>query len=210
MKPAAIGVRVHSGWGALVAVAGTPGAEEIIERTRIEITDPKMPGAVQPYHFVQSMDMRRAEQHIAKCAAACSQLALEAIRELLEQLQTRGYQIARSCILLSSGRPLPELAGILASHALIHTAEGEFFRNSFRDAFETLRIPVTGIRERDLPDQAQKRFGKAAAKVQERLAAMGRSLGPPWTTDQKTAALAALIVLHQDAAEGGCSTLLID
>jgi hypothetical protein len=29
MKPAAIGVRVHSGWGALVAVAGQNGAEEI-------------------------------------------------------------------------------------------------------------------------------------------------------------------------------------
>ncbi len=39
MKPAAIGVRVHSGWGALVGVAGARGAEEIIERTRVEIVD---------------------------------------------------------------------------------------------------------------------------------------------------------------------------
>ena len=103
--------------------------------------------------------------------------------------------MAGACILLSSGRPLPQLAGILASHALIHTAEGEFFRNSFREAFQALNIPVTGIRERDLPEQAQKKFGKAATKVQERIAAMGRSIGPPWTTDQKAAALAACIVL---------------
>jgi len=78
---------------------------------------------------------------------------------------------------------------------MIHTAEGEFFRKSFRDAFEVLKIPVAGIRERDLPAQAQKAFGKTARRVQERIAAMGRSIGPPWTTDQKTAALAALIVL---------------
>lgn len=195
MKRVAIGVRVHSGWGALIAVAGAPGGEEVIERCRIEITDPKMPGAIQPYHYAENMELKSAEQHIAKCADASQRLALTAIRELLQQLQTRGYQVARSCILLSSGRPLPELPSILASHALIHTAEGEFFRKSFRDAFEALKIPVTGIRERDLTDQAQKTFGKTARKAQERLAAMGRSIGPPWTKDQKTAALAALIVL---------------
>lgn len=196
MKRAVIGVRVHSGWGALIAVAGVPGGEEVIERRRIEITDAKMPGAIQPYHYAENMELNRAEQHIAKCADASQGLALTAIRELLQQLQTRGYQVAHSCILLSSGRPLPDLAGILASHALIHTAEGEFFRKSFRDAFEALKIPVTGIRERDLPEQAEKAFGKTAAKVQERIAAMGRSIGPPWTADQKTATLAACIVLH--------------
>lgn len=195
MKRAAVGVRVHSGWGALVAVCGALGAEEVIERSRIEITDPKMPGGIQPYHFVKSMEIKRAQQHLAKCAAASGRLALDSIREILQQLEGRGYSVTVSCVLLSSGRPLPELSGILASHALIHTAEGEFFRSSFRDAFQALKIPVTGIRERDLPDRAQKAFGKGATKVQERVAAMGHSLGPPWTTDQKAAALAALIVL---------------
>ena len=195
MNRVALGVRVHSGWGALVGVSGTPGAEEIIERSRVEITDPKMPGAIQPYHYVQNMEIKRAEQHVAKCAAASKGLAHEAIHQLLQQLKKRGYEVAGSCILLSSGRPLPDLAGILASHALIHTAEGEFFRNSFREAFTALKIPVTGIRERDLPDHALKAFGKKARQVQERIAAMGRSIGPPWTTDQKTAALAAMIVL---------------
>lgn len=195
MNRAAIGVRVHSGWGALVAVSGPAGAEEIIERSRVEITDRKMPGAIQPYHYVQNKEIERAEQHIFKCASASKSLALQAVRQLLQQLKERGYEVAGACVLLSSGRPLPELAGILASHALIHTAEGEFFRKSFRHAFEALKIPVTGIRERDLTEQAQKAFGKTAAKVQERIATMGRTIGPPWTTDQKSAALAALIVL---------------
>src|SRR5215470_10333791 len=196
MKRAAIGVRVHSGWGAFVAVSGSAGAEEVIERRRLEITDPRMAGAIQPYHYAENMEIKRAEQHIAKCATASANLALTAIRELLEQLKAREYQVVRSCILLSSGRSLPGLSQILASHAMIHTAEGEFFRKSFRDAFEALKVPVTGIRERDLFDYAEKKFGKAAPKVQERIASMGKAIGPPWTTDQKTAALAALIVLH--------------
>lgn len=197
MKKAAIGIRVHSGWGALVAVSGNAGAEEIIERCWITITDPKMVGAVQPYHFAERMEIREAEQHVARCAAASARLALGALRELLDQLQKRQYQVACACILLSSGRPLPEFEKILASHALIHTAEGEFFRKAFRDAFEQLKIPVTGIREHDLPDQARTKFGKAASKLEQHIATLGRSLGPPWTTDQKTAALAAFLGLHE-------------
>jgi len=206
MKRAAIGVRVHSGWGALVAIAGTAGAEEVIERRRVEITDPKMAGGVQPYHYAENMEIKRAEQHIARCAAASANLALTAIRKLLEELKTREYQVVGTSILLSSGRPLPGLTQILASHAMIHTAEGEFFRKSFRDAFEALKIPVTGIREHDLPDQAQKAFGKAVPQVQERIASMGKAIGPPWTTDQKTAALAAVIVLQRGSAEQRAST----
>lgn len=197
MKTAAIGIRVHSGWGALVAVSGATGAEEVVERSRIEITHPKMPGAVQPYHFAEKMELKQAERHITKCAEASASLALAALREVLGQLESRDYRVTGSAILLSSGRPIPELAKILASHAMIHTAEGEFFRHAFRQALEQLKIPVTGIRERDLQAGAQSRFGKAAAQLQKRIDAMGRSLGPPWTTDQKTAALAACMVLDQ-------------
>ena len=173
MKSAAIGIRVHSGWGALVAVSGTKGAEEAVERCRISIADPRMAGAIQPYHFAERLDLKKAEQHVAKCAEASAHLALAALRELLEQLQARDYRVAGSAILLGSGRPLPEFARILASHAMIHTAEGEFFRKAFRDALERLKIPVTGIRERELAEQAQAKFGKNASQIQEKIAGFG-------------------------------------
>ena len=195
MKRAAIGIRVHSGWGAAVAVAGKLGGEEIIERRRIEITDGKMAGAIQPYHFAKSMDITRAEQHISNCAAASGKLALASLKDLLQNLEERSYRVIGACILLSSGRPLPSLEKILASHPMIHTAEGEFFRQAFRDGFARLKIPVTRIRERDLEKEAETKFGKAAVKIQDRIGSMGRTIGPPWTTDQKCAALAALILL---------------
>ena len=64
MKPAAIGVRVHSGWGAVVAVAGQNGAEEIIERRKVIIIDAKRRGAAQPYHYVEEMELPAAERHL--------------------------------------------------------------------------------------------------------------------------------------------------
>jgi hypothetical protein len=53
-------------------------------------------------------------------------------------------------MLLASGRGLPTLPNILASRALVHTAEGQFFRRVVREACERCRIPVVGFREREL------------------------------------------------------------
>src|ERR1044071_1452795 len=197
MKPAAIGVRVHSGWGAVVAVAGQSGAEQIIERRKVVIIDAKKPGAVQPYHYVEEMELPAAERHLTSCSSESKRLAREALDHISSELLKRGYALAGTAILLSSARPLPDLDEILASHALIHTAEGEFFRQAFRHAFESLEVPVTGIRERDLDERSQQAFGKLATQVRKNIDGMGRILGPPWTRDEKTAALAAAIVLAQ-------------
>jgi hypothetical protein len=196
--PAAIGIRVHSGWGALVAISGKTEAVEILERRRIEIIDPRVSGAAQPYHFAEKLEIREAEAHIEKCAAMAAMLALAGVREVVRNLRDRGYSVAGAAILLSSGRTLPVLEKIIASHPMIHTAEGEFFRRAFREAFETLRIAVTGIRERDLEARAAAAFGKAAPQVKKRIDGEGRDLGPPWTADQKTAALAATVVLAME------------
>lgn len=197
MKPAAIGVRVHSGWGAVVAVAGRSGAEEIIARRKVIIIDTKKPGAVQPYHYVQEMEPSAADRHLTGCSIESKRLAREALDQISSELLKRGYSLSGTAILLSSARPLPDLDEILSSHALIHTAEGEFFRQAFRHAFEKLDVPVTGIRERDLDGRAKQAFGKLASQVRKNIDGMRRVLGPPWTQDEKMAALAASIVLAE-------------
>jgi len=183
-------------------MAGPSGAEAIVERSKTTIIDPKSPGVMQPYHYAERLELRAAEAHLARCAANSSHLALQALTTLATELRDRGFAISGAAILLSSAKPIPVLEKILASHPLIHTAEGEFFRQAFRSAFEQLAIPVTGIRERDLPDHVQKTFGRAATALQQRLDRAGRTLGPPWTRDEKSAALAAAIVLAQSVSHG--------
>jgi hypothetical protein len=202
VKSAAIGVSVHSGWGAVVAMAGRRGAEEVIDRRRLNIIDPGTAGATQPYHYVGKMEIRAAEKHLTGCAADSTRLALEALTRVSADLRDQGFILVGCAIVLSSARPLPDLEKILASHALIHTAEGEFFRQAFRSAFERLEIPVTGIRACDLDDSAQKAFSKAAPEVHKRIDGLGRRLGAPWTKDEKTAALAAAIVLAGTHSKG--------
>jgi len=80
---------------------------------------------------------------------------------------------------------LPGLAAILAAHPLIHTAEGELFRDVLVWAARECRLPVTGVREKALDAASLKRVD-----------GLGKSLGPPWTQDQKYATVAALMAAY--------------
>jgi hypothetical protein len=195
MKRAALGFNMHSGWGVLVAVSGDAHSVELLDRRRIVVADPEKRGAIQPYHFAAQLEPTEQEKHVAHCAASSSRLAAAAIAEVVKELNGRRYGIVGAAILLASGRALPPLAKILAAHPLIHTAEGEFFRQAAYSACEGLRIPVTAIPVRELEARAKVAFANRAAQVQLSIANLGRSVGPPWTSDHKTAALAAALLL---------------
>jgi hypothetical protein len=80
---------------------------------------------------------------------------------------------------------------------MIHTAEGEFFRHAAHQACEGLQIPVTTIRVRELDARAKLAFANRAGQVQSSIDGLGRTVGPPWTCEHKTAALAAALLLVQ-------------
>ena len=194
MKNAAFGIRMHSGWGVLVCISGNVSAPEIVDRRRIVVVEPTMEGGKQPYHFAKTLPLEEAERHLQKCAAVSERLALQATREMLDAVTVRNYRVVGCAMLLASGRALPALPNILASHALVHTAEGEFFRKVAREACERCGIPVVGFRERELDERANATFGKAAAGVRQRISDLRSTVGSPWTEDEKTATLAGLMV----------------
>ena len=194
MKNAAFGIRMHSGWGVLVCISGNVSTPEIVDRRRIVVVEPTMEGAKQPYHFAETLPLEEAERHLQKCAAVSERLALTAMREMLEAVNARNYRIVGCAILLASGRALPALPSILASHALVHAAEGEFFRKVAREACERCGIPVVGFRERELDERASATFGNAGIGVRQRISDLRSIVGSPWTQDEKTAALAGLMV----------------
>ena len=199
MKPAVIGVKMHSGWGILVAVSGSVSSVEIVERRRIVITDPTILRANQPYHHAATLELPEAERHLAKCTTVSGRLSLAAISEAIEALAKRDYQVVGAALLLASGRPLPSLPQVLESHPLIHAAEGKFFRSAIENGFDQLKVPVTAIRERDLNRLAETVLGDAAGPLANAIAGLRRSLGPPWTKDHKLAVFAAAILLNDHA-----------
>lgn len=195
LKSSALGIRAHSGWAVVIAVSVEAGGPKILERQRVSVIEPDAMGAVQPYHFATILPLEAAQAHLDRCARAAHLLAPEGLRAISESLRGRGFNPIACVILAASGHPVPTLAKTLASHTMIHTAEGEFFRNAFADACADLGLRTEKIRERDLLDRADKELSLTPAKIKNQLAAIGCEIGPPWTEDQKSAAIAAWLLL---------------
>lgn len=190
---AALGFRAHSGWAVVVAVAGTPDSPAVIDRQRIELIAPGIPK--QPYHAAEKLDLKAAEKLVGRCAQTAERLARRAVRAVVDDLRRKRHEVVGCGILLASGRPRTTLAATLASHALIHTAEGELFRDALARASEHWGLAVTAIRERELYERGATEFQVAADELRLRVAEMGRAVGPPWTQDEKQAALVGWLAL---------------
>jgi hypothetical protein len=191
--PAALGLRAHSGWAALVVVGGSAAEPQVIDRRRIEMAEG--PDAKQPYHAAEGLPLGKAAALLDRFSRQALKGATQGLAAVLDDLRRKGYEPLGTIVLAASGRPLPDLEAVLASHALIHTADGEHFRDALAAASARHRLPVTRIRERELLTRAEAALGRPGGGLQATVAAWGKPLGPPWTQDQKLSALAAWVAL---------------
>jgi hypothetical protein len=196
---AAVGFRAHCGWSAFVVLAGSPRSPTVLDRGRVELVERDARWFKQPYHAAAGMDLKDAEDFLKRGANAARQLARRALRGIIEQSDERGQHVTACGVVLGSGRPLPPLASTLASHAMIHTAEGIFFREAIVRAGEDCKLPVTGVAERELFVRGAAALRIAAEQLPARLTAMRTAIGPPWGQDEKYAALVAWMALRTSA-----------
>ena len=157
----AIGITVHTGWGACVVVAGSLREPQIVDNRVIELL-------AGPERFCYH---RAAEMTAESAAAWLSQMRSKALARASSELATlMSHRIGAGAIVAREGA-LPDLGAALATHMRIHMAEGLFYRDIFRDACQ--------ISCRIVPPRALD-----ANEV-------GRLATRPWGQDQKLAALAA-------------------
>lgn len=188
-RRAALGIRSHSGWAAYCVLAGDAKSPDIVARGRMLLCDSAIEGSKQPFHHAEPMAFAAAAKFIARCSASTAGLAAASIAALCKT-----SDIGACCVLTASGRPLPELKRILASHSTIHAAEGEFYRDAVAAACAHRAIPVTRLRERDMEAELEA-LPIPAAAAKARLAEFGKQLGPPWTQDEKLSAAGAWLML---------------
>jgi hypothetical protein len=199
VKQAAVGFRVHSGWAAAVAVSLEKGAPVVLARKRIHLVETFTYEFRQPYHTAGKMLEGQGREFISRMQAEARGLAYRAIRELASRMQEQGAKLTRFGLLLASGRPLPELDKILASHALIHTADGELFREALLHASARCGLRDFTIKDKELLERAGQVLRFKSATLMERVTELGRPFGAPWSQDEKFAAVAAWLALHGDS-----------
>jgi hypothetical protein len=191
MKRAAVGFRVHSGWAALVALAVEKGAPVVLARRRVHLVDTFTYEFRQPYHTAEKLLLEKARAFVARMRNESRRLALRAIREVSADLRDQGYQLSGCGLLRSSGRPLPKLRQILASHSLIHSADGELFRETILQAAARCGLKSLTLKERETLDSASRKFRIRPSELARRVNELGRPLGAPWSQDEKLATMAA-------------------
>jgi len=199
MKRVAFGFRVHTGWAALVAVQGPASLDSpvILDRRRVEMMEggnPDAPAFV--YHAAAKLPLKSAGQLVQRAAELAKSRASAALESAMRELSQAGHTVVASGI-VAGKRPaaLPSLERILAAHSLIHSAEGELYRQAVIAASEGLQLSVTTVPAGELYSRASKTLGQPVDWIQRRLAEMARLVGAPWTVDQKEGLLAALLAL---------------
>ncbi len=192
-----LGFAPHSGWAAVVVVGGDVDRPEVLVRGRVEMADPRLAGSKQPYHEVEELPLEEAERRLARLSDSAVVMAHEAIRALVEDVARQASAPATAGILDSSGRKGDTLAAILASHALIHTADGDHFRAALAEACSRCGLAVVRVRQKDLLDRAAATLGRSPADLAKVVQGLGRPLGAPWGADQKSAAMLAWLLLAE-------------
>lgn len=196
---AALGFRLHTGWAAVVAAALRPNQIEILTRRRIELLpgDDSIPRFV--YHQAAELDPKQSAALIKRAVAGSRQTARAAVKEILEWLRRMDIAVDKAGIPGGATTVPTKLAQILNSHPLIHAAEGALFHSAVTEACISAGLKVVTMRERDLLARAAAAQGIGETPFRKSLDDLRKTIGSPWTADEKIAAAAALLALSPAA-----------
>jgi hypothetical protein len=193
----AFGLKVHSGWAALVVLGMKDGDPVVVDRRRLELVEDAW--AKQPYHAAENLEAGASGRLVERGIEAAQRIAVREMRAVVQRERERGNVVAACAVLVAEPMPGWTTAEILAVHFRMHKAEGVLFRDALVRAAAACRLKLVQVPEKSLVAQAVRSPGGPPGRLVRKIAELGKPVGPPWGKDQKDAARAALIALHRQA-----------
>jgi hypothetical protein len=193
MPKVALGCSVHSGWAVVVAVAEPrDGVEpDVVARYRATLLPEELPRMT--YHAAADLPLVDAEALIEQVTAAAEAGARTELEGAVRGVTDGDVE---SCAVLGEERTLPELERILASHSLLHTAEGALYREVLVEAAQDLGMRAVLVPPKGVDALVTSTWGWTEGRQTTWLTKVGKELGPPWQKDHKQAVLAAMVALR--------------
>lgn len=198
-RDATLGFSVHTGWAAMVTISGPLEKPEVVDRRRIELLGAEDDMARFVYHNAAELKSPAARILVNTTTKAVRRKTLTCLVAAVHEMEKRGLRVTRAGVIGIVSRPPGALDAILASHAAIHTAEGELYRGAIATACETLGLAVRWLAANELAQVVAAQLGKKATTVETYVSSMKRVVGPPWGLDQKQAMTAAWSALAGDS-----------
>lgn len=194
-QPAGLGIRVKSGWGAVVLVTNTADCPQLSDVNRIELCDPRLPETRQPYHAA----MGKLETDSAKInqrERMVRSISQQSLARLLKNYRRKGFRIMRAALVVGSQiNP----ANIANPHIRAHALEGRLFRSAVAETLQAHEIRTEILLERDAYSSVATRLKQSSDYVKRAIQDLRRSApakGLPWRAEEKLAALAGLFALE--------------
>jgi hypothetical protein len=187
----ALGFKPHTGWAVAVTVGGDAANPVVFDRRRVSLCPDDLPRQV--YHHAQGLSPARAVRAVVDVEDAVDITSNQVLGELAEQAAAHGELVAVGIV--GEPREVPDLKHVLASHALLHLAEGELYRSALDEAAQERGLPVSLMHPKGTLELAASALEVTAAALGATLTGMRRALGPPWQADHREAAAAALVAL---------------
>ena len=188
-----LGLKARTGRATLVVIGGESELH-VLERSQLRLLPE---GDFAPYHAAEGLAPAAARESVNRSIASAHHLAAEAIRSAADLLTKAGHDVCGCGVLVGSGMPSWSTDEILAVHVRMHQAEGELFREALDAGARSCGLIVTPLREKSALDDAATMLNLGRTDLETRLAALGKTVGPPWGKDQKEAAAAAMAALSR-------------
>jgi hypothetical protein len=189
MVDAVVGVFTKTGSAIAVTVGDVFDEPSVVDRRTLDLTDAAFSRFV--YHAASELDGAAARRFVQRCTTGVGRRARAEVDALLRDLRSDGVRIARGAI-VDANKPFTALGleRILASHSLLHAAEGELYRAAVVEAFGRHSIEIEPIPRGELASRAARAVGTGESDAI--VTGFGRAVGSPWRREHKDAALAAL------------------
>ena len=188
----AIGFRVKSGRAIAVLLAGPAKSPAVLARREIKLCDPAEPDSMQPYHAALDMPGPKAAKVVDRLVKMVQRATNASIVELLSDWRGAGHELRGAALVVGS---LIDPAKIPNDHIRAHALEGQLFRVSVQEAIVESGLTSLVFTERDIYSTAAGTLGRSEDELKRAASELGRAIEGSWRADEKTAALAAWMVL---------------
>lgn len=187
----ALGLRIKSGWAMAVLVSGPARSPSVLDRRRIELSDPARPRTRQPYHAGFGT-AQTSQAVIARLARIIERSATRSLRELVREYARSGLRPGSAGLVVGS---VIDPNRIGNPHIRAHALEGALFRRVAAEGLRALRISSTVVLEREVYGAAARAVRVTERQLKGVVAELAGQVRGRWRIEEKTAAAAACLVL---------------
>ena len=191
MNEGALGFRVKSGW-AMVVLLSASSPPRVIDRRRVDLSDPAVPDSAQPFHAGLDLPKAAGAKAVARLVRCVERSSERAIAELIKHYRDDGHRIVGAGIVVGS---TVDPQTIPNDHIRAHAEEGRLFRVVIENALKLSRLKSSVTREKDLIGEGREILGIAEPRLRTELTKMGKAVQGSWRAEEKAATLAALMTL---------------